>query len=35
MKEYDAEPVIPYRKNFKVRSVLKVGEDFIVCGLSV
>ena len=32
VKEYDAEPVIPYRKNSKVRDALKVGKDFVVHG---
>ena len=30
VKEYDAEPVTPYRKNSKVRDALKVGKDFVV-----
>ena len=33
VKEYDAEPVIPYRKNSKVRDALKVGKDFVVHGV--
>ena len=32
VKEYDAEPVIPFRRRSKVRS-LRVGRDFIVHGV--
>jgi len=32
VEEYDAEPVIPYRKSSKVRDALKVGKDFVVHG---
>ena len=33
VEEYDAEPVIPYRKSSKVRDALKVGKDFVVHGV--
>jgi transposase len=33
VREYGAEPVIPYRKNSKIRNALKVGKDFIVRGI--
>lgn len=33
MREYGAEPVIPYRKSSKIRNALKVGKDFIVRGV--
>jgi len=33
VREYGAEPVIPYRKSSKIRNALKVGKDFIVRGV--
>ena len=33
VKQYGAEPVIPYRKSSTVRKALKVGKDFIVRGV--
>jgi len=33
VREYSAEPVIPYRKSSKSRNALKVGKDFIVRGV--
>ena len=33
VKEYDAEPVIPYRKSSKIKNALKVGRDFVVHGV--
>jgi len=33
LREYGAEPVIPYRKSSKIRDALKVGKDFIVRGV--
>jgi transposase len=33
VREYDAEPVIPYRKSSKVRNALRVGHDFVVRGI--
>ena len=33
IKEYKAEPVIPYRKSSKVRNLLNVGQNFIVHGV--
>ena len=33
VREYSAEPVIPYRKSSKIRNTLKVGKDFIVRGV--
>jgi len=32
-KRFDAEPVIPYRRSFKVKNGLKVGKDFIARGI--
>jgi hypothetical protein len=33
VREYGAEPVIPYRKSSKVRNALRVGHDFVVRGI--
>jgi len=33
VREYGAEPVIPYRRSSKIRDALKVGKDFIVRGI--
>jgi transposase len=33
VREYGAEPVIPYRRSSKIRDALKVGRDFIVRGI--
>ncbi|MBE0519920.1 transposase [Candidatus Bathyarchaeota archaeon] len=33
VREFGAEPVIPYRKSSKVRNALKVGKDFVVHGV--
>ena len=33
VREYGAEPVIPYRKGSRIRDALKVGKDFIVRGV--
>lgn len=33
VKEYGAEPVIPYRKSSRIRSALRVGCDFVVRGV--
>ena len=33
VKEYGAEPVIPYRRSSKIRKALRVGRDFIVHGV--
>jgi len=33
VRKYGAEPVIPYRKSSRVRSVLRVGCDFVVRGV--
>jgi len=33
IKEYNAEPVIPYRKSSKTRNLLNVGQNFIVQGV--
>jgi len=33
VREYDAEPVIPYRKSSRIRDALKVGKDFVVRGI--
>jgi len=33
VKEFDAEPVIPYRKCSKIKNALKVGRDFVVHGV--
>ena len=33
VREYGAEPVVPYRKSSKIRNALKVGKDFIVQGV--
>jgi len=32
VREYGAEPVIPYRKNSKIKHALKVGHNFVVHG---
>jgi len=32
VREYGAEPVIPYRKSSKIKHALKVGRDFVVHG---
>ena len=33
VREYGAEPVIPYRKSSRIKSGLKVGRDFVVHGV--
>jgi transposase len=33
VREYDAEPVIPYRKSSRIKRALKVGRDFMVHGV--
>ena len=33
IKEYGAEPVIPYRKSSRIKHALKVGRDFVVHGV--
>jgi len=33
VREYGAEPVIPYRKSSRVKNALKVGRDFVVHGV--
>ena len=33
VREYGAEPVIPYRKGSRIRDALKVGKDFVVRGV--
>jgi len=33
VKEYGAEPVIPYRKTSKIKNALRVGHDFAVSGV--
>ena len=33
VREYGAEPVIPYRKTSRIRDALKVGRDFVVRGV--
>jgi len=33
VREYGAEPVIPYRKSSRIRNGLRVGKDFIVRGI--
>jgi len=33
VEEYGAEPVIPYRKNSKIKNALRVGHDFAVSGV--
>lgn len=33
VREYGAEPVIPYRKSSRIRDALKVGRDFVVRGI--
>ena len=33
VREYGAEPVIPYRKSSKIKHALKVGRDFVVHGI--
>ena len=33
VREYDAEPVIPYRKSSRIKRALKVGRDFVVHGV--
>jgi len=33
VKEYDAEPVTPYRKSSRIKNTLRVGHDFIVHGV--
>ena len=33
VREYGAEPVIPYRKTSKIKNALKVGRDFVVHGV--
>jgi hypothetical protein len=33
VREYDAEPVIPYRKTSMIKNALKVGKDFVVRGV--
>ena len=33
VREYGAEPVIPYRKSSRIRDALKVGKDFVVRGV--
>jgi hypothetical protein len=33
VREYGAEPVIPYRKSSKIRGAFRVGKDFIVRGV--
>jgi len=33
VREYGAEPVIPYRKGSRIRDALKVGRDFVVSGI--
>jgi len=33
VREYGAEPVIPYRKSSRIRRALKVGKDFVVHGV--
>jgi len=33
VKEYGAEPVIPYRKSSRIKKVLRVGRDFLVHGV--
>ena len=33
VREYGAEPVIPYRKTSRIKSGLKVGRDFVVHGV--
>jgi hypothetical protein len=33
VREYDAEPVIPYRKSSRIKRALKVGRDFVVRGV--
>jgi len=33
VREYGAEPVIPYRKSSRIKKVLKVGRDFVVRGV--
>ena len=33
MKEYDAEPVTPYRRRSKISKALRVGRDFTVQGV--
>jgi len=33
VREYGAEPVIPYRKSSRIRRALKVGKDFVVRGV--
>jgi len=33
VREYGAEPVIPYRKSSRIRDALKVGKDFVVHGV--
>ena len=34
IKEYGAEPVIPYRKHFKIKNGLRVGRNFVVKGVT-
>ena len=33
VREYGAEPVIPYRKSARIRKALRVGRDFVVRGV--
>jgi len=33
VREYGAEPVIPYRKTSRIKNALKVGKDFVVRGV--
>jgi len=33
VKEYGAEPVIPYRKSSRIKNALRVGRDFVVHGV--
>ena len=33
VREYSAEPVVPYRKSSKIRDAFRVGKDFIVRGI--
>jgi hypothetical protein len=33
VREYGAEPVIPYRKSSRIKRALKVGKDFVVHGV--
>ena len=33
VRQYSAEPIIPYRKSSKIKNALKVGSDFVVRGV--